>query len=48
MVDMPLGACCMVVTGPRETVVELNRENQTLAGAIICSPEERTRPSASG
>ena len=32
----------MVAKDPRETVVELESENQTLGGAIIRSPKEHT------
>jgi hypothetical protein len=37
MVDTPQDAHCLVVEDPRETVAELDRENQTLGGAIIRS-----------
>ncbi len=37
----------MVAKDPRQTVVELDRENQTLGGRDCSLPKEHTRPSAS-
>jgi hypothetical protein len=38
MVDTPQDAHCMVVEDPRETVAELDRENQTLGGRDYSLP----------